>query len=131
MVYWLLVVDIGGHVLGHPCSSDANHVPRGMVTGFGVLVVFLVFSVRLQLGHVHIMDQLGVVLEASETNVLSLRLLISFLVFILWRENSLSQVLGLGTLGTTFFFHTEKETGYMTFSMCVNETHTICFPENV
>lgn len=65
------------------------------------------------------MDQLGVVLEASETNVLSLRLLISFFVFILWGQNLLSQGLGLGTLGTTFFFffHTQKETGYETHRM--------------
>lgn len=45
VMQWLLVVDVGGHVLGHPRGSDANHVPRGVVTGFGVLIVFLVFSV--------------------------------------------------------------------------------------
>ena len=45
VVQRLFVVDIGGHILGHLCGSDADHIPRGMVTGFGVLVVFLVFSV--------------------------------------------------------------------------------------
>lgn len=83
MMQRLFIIDVGNHILGHLCRCNANHVPRGVVAGFGVLIVLLVFTIRLQLCHVHVVDQLRVILEASKAHMLSFGLLVSFLVFIL------------------------------------------------
>lgn len=105
---WLFVVDIGGHILGHLCSCNANHVSGGMVAGFGVLIVLFVFTIGLHLCHIHVMDQLGIILEASETHVLSFCLLISFLVFILQRQNPVSKALATANIESNNSINAER-----------------------
>lgn len=125
MMQWLFVVYIGSDILGHLCSCDANHVPRGMVAGFGVLIVLLVFTIGLHLCHIHIVDQLGIILEASETHMLSLCLLISFLVFILWRQNGVSKALGIDSIRAAITFTYKDTQNFVTFS----RAHKKCKPQ--
>lgn len=127
MMYRLFIIDVGNNILGHLCGCDANHVPRSMVAGFGVLIVLPVFTIGLQLGYVHIMDQLGIILEASKTHMLALGLLISFLVFILQRQNLVSRVLGNDTSRCSNSIHTQKLSEHCDFLEDCTKMQTI-FP---
>lgn len=82
----VFVVGIGNRVLTLFSSLDTEHVRRRVVVSLRLLVVFLVLQLRLNLCYIHVVDELRVVLQASEPNVLSLCLFVGFFIFILETE---------------------------------------------
>lgn len=57
-----------------------------MIVSLGLLIVFLVLTLRLNLCYIHVVDKLRVILQASETNLSSFSLFICFFIFILETE---------------------------------------------
>ena len=80
------VVGIGGHLLRLLGGHHAEHVHWGVEGCLGFLICLLVLPVRLHLGHLHEVHQLGVVLEAPEANLFPFGLFIGLLVLVLWME---------------------------------------------
>lgn len=68
MAWQVLVIGIAGNFLGLLGSYNSDHIQWSVVFGFALLIVFLVLPIRLHLGYIHIMDQLGVILDALEAN---------------------------------------------------------------
>lgn len=82
------VVGIGGHLLRLLGGHHTKHVHRGVEGCLGLLIGLLVLPVRLHLGHLHEVHQLGVVLEAPEADLFAFGLFIGLLVFVLWMEKA-------------------------------------------
>lgn len=72
-----LVVGVGYTVLCLLGCHDAEGIRRCLEVGLAGLVSFLVLAVGLHLRHLHIMDQLGVVLKAAEADEFPLVLFIT------------------------------------------------------
>ena len=60
--------------------SYAQHVHWGVELQLGLVIILLVVLVTLQSGHLHVVDQQGVILEAAAANVLASGFLVSFFV---------------------------------------------------
>lgn len=75
------VVGVGGHFLRLLGRHHTEHVHRRVEGCLGFLVALPVFPVRLHLGHLHEVHQLGVVLQAPEADVLPFAFFIGLLVF--------------------------------------------------
>lgn len=82
----IFVVGIRSHILSVLRSLDTERVGRCVVFSLGVLIVLLVLTLRLNLCYVHVVDKLGVILQASETDLLSFSLFICFFIFVLETE---------------------------------------------
>ena len=63
--------------------SKAHHVHRRVILQLGLMVILLVVLVALQFGHLHVVNQQRIILEAAEANMVALVLLISQLVLVL------------------------------------------------
>lgn len=83
MVHQVFVMCVASNVLGFLGSDNVDHIQRSVVFGFALLVSFPVLPVRLHLGNIHIMDQLGVVLETLEANQFTLAKFIVLFVLVL------------------------------------------------
>ena len=69
--------------------GHAHHVNWCVILQLGLVVVLLVVLVTLQLSHLHVVNQQGIVLEAAEANVVALCLLVSQLVLVLFKRKTL------------------------------------------
>ena len=69
--------------------GHAQHVHWGVVLQLSLVVVLLVVLVTLQLRHLHVVNQQGIVLEAAEADVVALFLLVGQLVLVLYSRKTL------------------------------------------
>ena len=60
--------------------SKTHHVHWGVILQLGLVVVLLVVLLTLHFGHVHVVNQQRIVLEAAEANMVALFLLISLFI---------------------------------------------------
>ena len=63
--------------------SKVHHVHRRVILQLCLMVILLVVLVALQFGHLHVVNQQRIILEATEANMVALVLLISQLVLVL------------------------------------------------
>ena len=77
------VAGVGLNAGGLLGMGQAHHVHGGVVLQLGLLVVLGVVPAALHLGHLHVVDQQGVVLDAAAANVVALGLLEGQLVLVL------------------------------------------------
>ena len=69
--------------------GHAHHVHWCVILQLCLVVVLLVVLVTLQSGYLHVVNQQGIILEAAETNVVALCLLIVFFVLDLKEKGKL------------------------------------------
>ena len=60
--------------------SKTHHVHWGVILQLGLVVVLLVVLLTLHFGHVHVVNQQRIVLEAAEANMVAFCLFISQLI---------------------------------------------------
>lgn len=71
------VVSVGYAILCLLSCHDTDCVRRCLVICLARLIRFLVLTIRLHLGHLHIMDKFGIILKAAEAYKFSLVFFIS------------------------------------------------------
>ena len=76
----LLVASEGLHFRGVFGMSKAHHVHRRVILQLGLVVILLVVLLALHFGHIHVVNQQRIILEAAEANMVALVLLISLLI---------------------------------------------------
>lgn len=83
MVNWLLIASVCHHFLGFLGSCHAEHIQRTVIFGLGHFIILLVFPIRLDFGHVHVVNKFGIILQAPEPDLFAFVFLVKFLVLVL------------------------------------------------
>lgn len=80
IVNWLLIASVGHHFLGFLGGCHTEHIQGSVIFGLGDFIILLVFSIRLDFGHVHVVNKFGIILQAPEPDLFAFFFLVGFLV---------------------------------------------------
>lgn len=94
IVNQLLIAGVCHHFLGFLGSCDTEHIQRSVVFGLGDFIILLVLPIRLDFGHVHVVNKFGIILQAPVPNLFAFVFLVGFLVLVL--ETKEKQLYPLG-----------------------------------
>lgn len=83
LVQVIAIINVANQDLALLGLNDGHHVQRCIVNPFRLLIIFLVFSVTLNLGSMNRPYQFGVILQGAETHVVAQLLTVTFFVFVL------------------------------------------------
>lgn len=83
IVNWLLIASVCHHFLGLLGSCHTEHIQRSVIFSLGDFIILLVFPIRLDFGHVHVVNKFGIILQAPVPDLFAFVFLVGFLVLVL------------------------------------------------